>query len=99
MSHPQVVLSAKAERDLDLVYEWFAQDTSVARADAIVYRIKEALQLIATFPRIGRARSNLDGSTRTFSLWPWVVVYEPLPDGGGVVVWRVVDGRRDIPRL
>jgi plasmid stabilization system protein ParE len=49
-------------------------------------------------PRIGRARDDLDGKPRTFAVWPWVIVYEPLRRGRGIIVWRIIDGRRDLPR-
>jgi len=47
-------------------------------------------------PRIGRVRRDLDGAPRTFSVWPWLIVYEP--SSSAIVVWRIIDGRRDLPR-
>jgi plasmid stabilization system protein ParE len=98
MSKPRIVLTLDAERDLDLLFDWIAQDSSVERAEAILRRIEEALDLVAGMPRIGRVRHDLDGEPRTFAVWPWLIVYEPLPTAQGVVVWRIIDGRRDVPR-
>jgi toxin ParE1/3/4 len=98
MVRPQIVLSLDAERDLEALFDWIADDSGVDRAEAILRRIDETLELLASMPRIGRVRHDLDGEPRTFAVWPWVIVYEPLSTGDGVVVWRVVDGRRDLPR-
>ncbi len=98
MARPRIVLSLDAERDLDELFDWIARDSSVDRADAILRRIDETLELLAAMPRIGRVRHDLDGEPRTFAVWPWVIVYEPLLAAQGIVVWRVIDGRRDLPR-
>lgn len=98
MVRPQVVLSLDAERDLDALFDWIARDSGVDRAEAILRRIDETLALVAALPRIGRVRRDLDGEPRTFAVWPWVILYEPLRAGDGIVVFRVVDGRRDLPR-
>jgi toxin ParE1/3/4 len=98
MSQSRIVLSLDAERDLDELFDCIARDNGVGRAEAILGRIDEALQRIAATPRIGRIRRDLDGGPRTFAVSPWVVVYEPLSAGQGIVVWRVIDGRRDLPR-
>jgi plasmid stabilization system protein ParE len=98
MAQSRIVLSLDAERDLDMLFDWIAQDSGVERAEAILRRIDETLELIATMPRVGRVRADLDGEPRTFAVWPWVIVYEPLSTGQGIVIWRVVDGRRDLPR-
>jgi toxin ParE1/3/4 len=98
MARPRIALSLAAERDLDALFDWIARDSGTDRAEAILRRIDETLELVATMPRIGRLRHDLDGGPRTFAIWPWVIVYEPLPPGDGIVVWRVVDGRQDLPR-
>lgn len=98
MAQSRIVLSLDAERDLDSLFDWIAEDSGVDRAEAILRRIDETLQLLAGMPRVGRIRSDLDGEPRTFAVWPWIIVYEPLSTGQGIVVWRVVDGRRDLPR-
>ncbi len=97
MPRSPIVLSLDAERDLDTSFDWIATDSGVDRADAILRRIDETLELIAAMPRVGRVRHDLDGEPRTFAVWPWVIVYEPRPTGPGIVVWRIIDGRRDLP--
>jgi len=98
MARLPIVLSLDAERDLDVLFDWIAHDSGVDRAEAILRRIDETLEHLAALPRIGRVRRDLDGEPRTFAVWPWVIVYEPLTIGPGIVVWRIVDGRRDLPR-
>jgi len=96
MARPRISLSREAERDLDALFDWIARDSGVERAEAILRRIDQTLDLIAAMPRIGRVRRDLDGEPRTFSIWPWIIVYEPGSNTDGIVVWRVIDGRRDL---
>lgn len=98
MARPHVRLSLDAERDLEALFDWIASDSGVERAEAVLRRIEDALELIAGMPRIGRVRPDLDGAPRTFVVWPWVILYEPSLTGPGIAVWRVFDGRRDLPR-
>ncbi|HVY33531.1 MAG TPA: type II toxin-antitoxin system RelE/ParE family toxin [Caulobacteraceae bacterium] len=97
MARSRIVLSLSAERDLDALFDWIARDSGVERAEAVLRRIEETLELVAAMPRIGRVRHDLDGEPRTFAVWPWVVVYEPLSPRDGIIVWRVIDGRTDLP--
>ena len=98
MSSPKVVITLAAERDLDVLFDWIAKDSGPDRAEAVLRRIQRTIDQLAALPRIGRVRTDLDGTPRTFAVWPWIVIYEPLPADDGVVIWRVLDGRRDIPR-
>jgi len=94
----RIVRSLDAERDLTDLFDTIAQDSGIDRAEAVLRRIQQTLDNLANFPRIGRIRRDLLGSPRSFSIWPWLVIYEPDGDGDSIVVWRVLDGRRDIPR-
>ena len=98
MGRSRILFSLDAARDLDSLFGWIAHESGIDRAEAILRRIDETLDLIATIPRIGQVRHDLDGGPRTFAVWPWVIVYEPQSTRPGIVVWRIVDGRRDLPR-
>ncbi len=95
----QIIKSLDAERDLEELFDYIASDSGVQRAEAVLRRIERTLTNLADWPFIGRTRPDLDGSPRAFSVWPWIVFYEPQAKGAGIVVWRVVDGRRELPRL
>jgi len=99
MSRLTIVKSLDAERDLVELFDYIASDSGLQRAEAVLRRIDETLSRLVRMPRIGRIRAELDGAPRVFAVWPWLVVYEPKPDGRGIFVWRVVDGRRNITAL
>jgi plasmid stabilization system protein ParE len=98
MAHTRVVRSLNAERDLELLFEYIAIDGGIDRAEAVLRRIDATTHRLADFPGIGKVHPDLDGAPRAFSVWPWLVIYERLPDGKGIYVLRVMDGRRDVPR-
>ncbi|HWD27241.1 MAG TPA: type II toxin-antitoxin system RelE/ParE family toxin [Rhizomicrobium sp.] len=94
-----IIRSLLAERDLVELFDYIAVDASEDRAEAVLRRIDQTLETLAVMPRIGRVRGDLVGSPRSFSIWPWLIIYEPQESGEGIYVWRIVDGRRDVPRL
>jgi toxin ParE1/3/4 len=99
MTEPQVAYSLAAERDLTQLFAWIAADSGPQRANAILTRIEGAISTVAAFPRLGRLRHELESGIRSFAVYPWVILYKPLSQGEGIFVVRVVDGRRDVPRL
>jgi toxin ParE1/3/4 len=96
MATPRIVRTLQADRDFDLLFDWIARDSGVDRAEAVLRRIEDTISHLAEMPGIGRVRRDLDGSPRVVSLWPWLVIYEPLQREKGIIVWRILDGRRDL---
>ncbi len=98
MPLPKVAFSKRANRDLDALYEWIVADSGVPRADAVMLRIDQILELIAGMPGMGRVRSVFDVTPQSYAVWPWTIFYRANPKGGGIQVLRILDGRRNIPR-
>jgi plasmid stabilization system protein ParE len=83
MPKHSVIKSLDAERDLTDLFDYIAADSGLDRAEAVLRRIDETLSLLSRMPRVGRVRTELDGSPRVFAVWPWLVIYGPQPDGRG----------------
>lgn len=88
-------MSVEAEQDLADLFNYIANEDGVDRAEVILRRIEQVLDTLASWPLIGRVRPDLDGVPRIFSVWPWLIIYEPRTEAG-ILVWRVLDSRRDI---
>ncbi|PVM90743.1 type II toxin-antitoxin system RelE/ParE family toxin [Caulobacter endophyticus] len=99
MSAPIVVHSREAQRDFRRLYAWIAHDGGKARARRVLGRLDHAIEKLARRPRLGPVRSDFDGQPRSFSVPPWLIVYEPLSDGAGIQVLRILDSRQDIAAL
>jgi plasmid stabilization system protein ParE len=99
VAEPLLILSKKAEDDLDAIAGFIAQRDGAARAVAITERIWKSLRNLAVMPGIGSRKPYLDEHMRAFSVAPWTVYYVALPDGDGVEITRILDGRRDLPSL
>jgi plasmid stabilization system protein ParE len=99
MAPPQVVRSAMARRDLRGLYAWIVDDSGLERAEAVVARIEAVLNRLARRPLMGRLRQDYVGDPRSFSVPPWLIVYDPLPDEAGIQVLRILDSRQDIAAL
>ncbi|WP_082554790.1 type II toxin-antitoxin system RelE/ParE family toxin [Caulobacter sp. Root1455] len=99
MTSPTVVRSAKARRDIRELYTWIVEDSGLSRAEMIVDRFETALRRLARRPLMGRLRSDFEGGPRSFSVGPWLIVYEPLQDESGIHLLRIIDSRRDVAAL
>lgn len=55
--------------------------------------------MVASAPYIGRERAEFDGNPRSLVVHPYVIFYEPLADGDGIAIWRVLHGARRMEDL
>ncbi|MFY9845518.1 MAG: type II toxin-antitoxin system RelE/ParE family toxin [Terriglobales bacterium] len=89
------VLSADADRDLDEIWDYIAED-SIDAADQWIGRLFDAFAAIANTPGIGHKREDLTAHPVLF--WPvgaYLVIYRAA--SGTVEVVAVTQGGRDIP--
>jgi plasmid stabilization system protein ParE len=96
---PRILRSPEARQDLLDIWSYIAGGSTPAIADAFLARLYGALEMVAYAPQIGRERPELSGSPRSIAIRPYVVFYEPLREGDGILVWRVIHGARNLPRI
>jgi toxin ParE1/3/4 len=94
----RIVRAEQARIDTFEIWDYIATENSPAIADGVLARISGALEVLAFAPLIGRERTDLRGKPRSFPVSPYTVIYEPLPEGG-IFVWRIVHGARDLKRI
>lgn len=68
-------------------------------ADTMLARIYGAIEMVATAPYIGREREEFPGSPRSVVVYPYLIFYEPLAEGDGIAIWRVLHGARRAEEL
>lgn len=72
---------------------------------AFLDRVEETVRLLEQFPQIGAeppATLPADPAIRFFPVRRfrnYLIAFKPLPDGNGIEVVRVIDGRRDLRGL
>lgn len=93
---PQVTRRPLAEVDILEIWDYIADDNPAA-ADRWVDQLDGQFRLLATQPKMGRARDELAPSVRSFPFGRYVVFYVPIDDGIDVV--RVLHGARDIDAI
>lgn len=99
MKGAKVELSADAQTDVARLALWIGLDSGEARARAVIDRTDATLARLARRPRLGRIEPKFEGEPRVFSVHPWKIVYEPLPETDGIHVLRILDSRQDISAL
>ena len=82
-----------AAEDIAEICDHIADD-SLRAADRWVDQLDEQFQLLATQPRMGRARGELSPGLRSFPFGRYVIFYEPID--GGIDVVRVLHSARDV---
>lgn len=85
-------LSALAERDLEEIWSYVAEDASSTTADRLIDAIIDRFELLAEQPRMGRLRPEFGPGVRSFTVENHVIYYR---HDGDVLIARVLHGRRD----
>lgn len=89
----QVTRRRLAEADILEIWDYIADDNPAA-ADRWVDQLDRQFRMLATQPKMGRARNELAPGVRSFPFGRYVVFYVLLDVGIDVV--RVLHGARDV---
>jgi addiction module RelE/StbE family toxin len=90
----KLVFDEKALVDLEGIYNWIAQDNPAA-ARAVVERLFESTEHLATFPQMGHAGRDEGAFEWVVPRLPYIVIYEVHADRDEVIVVAVVHGAQD----
>ncbi len=96
MAEPRIIYAPEARADFLALETYNAANDGEARAELIAARIDQTIINLAYMPGMGRQRPYLDAAARVFAVSPWLIVYTVLPELDGILVLRIVDGRRDV---
>jgi toxin ParE1/3/4 len=89
-----LIFDEEALVDLEGIYNWIAKD-SPAAAKAVVERLFEGVEHLASFPHMGHAGRDEGTQEWVVPRLPYIVVYEIHADRGEVIVVAVVHGAQD----
>ncbi len=93
-----VLLTEGAEQDVEALYDHIAEFDSVANANHVLDRLMEVVDGLAQFPERGSYPQELVAlgikDYRQTAFKPYRVIYRVL--GNRVVIYLIVDGRRDM---
>jgi toxin ParE1/3/4 len=92
-----IELRPLARADLRDAWQYIARESGPDRADQYLEGIEQRLRRLASQPYMGRARPELASGLRSIPAASHVVFYRPA--GDGIVIVRVLHGRRDVERL
>ena len=99
----ELLWTPRAEEDLIEIHAFIALDNPDA-ADRIVNRLASAAEMLRRHPRLCQRRPEIRTSLRMMTEWPYILLYETIPDEDDapvlfVEIVRVLDGRRDLPAM
>ena len=95
----RVIRSDPAIADMDGIWDHLAHDASPEVADFVAARLYEAMHRAAENPELHRVRTEYLHHPRRVNVYNYAIFYDPLPEGDGIFVWRVIHGARDLPEL
>ena len=97
----EVVLTRGAEEDLEEIYDYIAEHDGVERADYLLDQLLEVSRSLSSFPAKGSVPRELQSlgmrEFRQMFFKPYRVIYRVV--GQQVVIFLIVDGRRDMQSL
>ena len=86
--------SAQADADYFAIYRYGVERYDVAGADSYADRLDRAIDMLATFPRSGRTRAEIDKTVRAHPVGVHIVLYE-LDENDDILILRIVHERSD----
>jgi len=95
-------LTADAENDLNLIWDFIAQD-NVDAANRVLDKMQDAMELLAEMPEMAQKRPGLSKVYPNLRVWPlpdypnYLVFY--LPVEAGILVIRILHGARNIEEI
>ena len=90
------IISPSASRDLDDIFDYFAE-FSVDAGERFVDDFNKKCRNLAAFPHIGRAYTEMEPSLRGIPLSGYVIFYRV--NENSIEIVRVVSGYRDLNSL
>jgi plasmid stabilization system protein ParE len=96
MAH-RVSISGSAKDDLDAIWDYLAREASPEIADFVIARLYEAMNAAAEHPHL-YPETEFRDKPRRANVFEYAVFYEPVA-GGGILVLRILHGRRDLTKL
>ena len=94
----EVLLTQGAEQDLESIHDYIAEFDCVANANYVLDQLMDVVKGLAQFPERGSYPKELVAlgikEYRQTSSKPYRVIYRVI--GGQVVIYLVVNGRRDM---
>jgi toxin ParE1/3/4 len=97
----EVLLSTQAEQDVEDIYRYVAERDEISKADRVLAALQACCRALADFPERGNVPKELRpiGITefREVHYKPYRVIYRIF--GTRVIVYCVLDGRRDMQSL
>jgi toxin ParE1/3/4 len=94
MMRIRVIKSAR--RDLDAIYDYWAERSSPEIAGNLIYSITDFFPLIAEFPQAGRACEELAEGVRVFPADKYLIYYKK--DRSVIKILHILHGARDQAR-
>ena len=90
-------LSARARLDLQLLWNYIAED-SVDAAERFTNDVDQAFELLARQPGLGHTRADLPNARyRVWPVHPYLIIY--FADAKPLKIHRIVHGARDLKSL
>lgn len=92
------VLTKRADRDLDAIWDLVERANGVSVADRIERELHDAMRMLAAHPMVGHQRGDVrDPRYRFWSVHRFVIAYRT--DRTPVHIVRVIHGARDFRKV
>ena len=92
------ILSPEAERDLDIIKEYYLNRSGVRVARYVIRELREGIRFIARNPQAGHFRDDLtDQRVRFWAVFSYLIVYDPSKKP--VEIARVLHSKQDVEEI
>ncbi|MBW4614857.1 MAG: type II toxin-antitoxin system RelE/ParE family toxin [Desmonostoc vinosum HA7617-LM4] len=89
-------ISTQARQDIEDIWNYVAK-SNLQAADKLFDTLRASFPKLAKFPQMGRERSELAPSLRSFLVKSYLIFYRPIEEGIEIV--RILHGSQDIEKM
>ncbi len=97
MSNLRIIISRRASKDLDAIWEYIAQDGTPVVASKVISKILDSAELLKQMPGLGHRRPDLPEEYRVWTVYKFLIIYHF--DARALHIMRVVHGNQNIKQI
>jgi toxin ParE1/3/4 len=86
-----------ASHDIERIMDYLADASNFDGAEKFLVKLNKKCRNLASFPNLGRQRSELSPGLRSFPIDAYLIFYRSVD--GGIEIMRVVSGYQDLRAL
>ena len=94
----RLIVTADAEADTNRILDYLAREAGQSVADDYGRRFQTTIKRLVRMPGSGPPRRALGPAAHIAIVYPYILIYDYVPEDDAITLLRILHGRRNITR-